>query len=412
MTGTRTHHSKRMRKNINLSNDDRMLCSISTAFDTPSVVTHPIFLTSAISTSIKKGIDARALAQLWGIGIQTAEETISATTQKIIRSSVNPIERRYRTMQQQLRYRQLGGNGGRFYSDTFFSTRKSITKKSCCQIFVNNVGFYHITPMEKESLANEALVEFIQHVGIPNHLHTDGAKTQTMGEWQKVVKKYHIKTSETEPHSPWQNRAESGIRELKRHARRLMNRISTPTCLWDYACLYAARIRNMTTNHHLSAHGRTPDEIVTGETPDISEYTSFQWYQLVWYLDNASFPESRKELGRWLGVSHRVGQAMCFWILTGNGTVISRSSVQALNPDKLRTDDIKNQIQQYDQTINNKIGNHINRLDIPVPNKEPLYILDMDDKNTVTDAWDHEFNQMEADDISPQQYDRLLTAEV
>lgn len=36
----------------------------------------------------------------------------------------------------------------------------------------------------------------------------------------------------------------------------------------------------------------------------------------------------------------------------------------------------------------------------------------MDDKNTVTDAWDHEFNQMEADDISPQQYDRLLTAEV
>ena len=158
----------------------------------------------------------------------------------------------------------------------------------------------------------------------------------------------------------------------------------------------------MTVNHHPSAHGRTPHEVVTGETPDISEYTSFQWYQLVWYLDNASFPESRKELGRWLGVSHRVGQAMCFWILTGNGTVISRSSVQALNPDKLRTDDIKNQIQQYDQTINNKIGNHINRLDIPVPNKEPLYILDMDDKNTVTDAWDHEFNQMEADDIASQ----------
>jgi hypothetical protein len=106
-------------------------------------------------------------------------------------------------------------------------------------------------------------------------------------------------------------------------------------------------------------------------------------------LDNASFPESRKELGRWLGVSHRVGQAMCFFILTGNGTVISRSSVQALNPDEIRTEDIKNQIQQYDQTVNNKIGNHINSLDIPVPNMKPLYILDMDDKNTVTDACGH-----------------------
>jgi len=86
-------------------------------------------------------------------------------------------------MQQQLRYRQLGGTGGRFYSDTFFSTCKSVNKKSCCQIFVNNVGFYHITPMECESQASEALVEFIQHVGIPHHLHTDGAKTQTLGEW-------------------------------------------------------------------------------------------------------------------------------------------------------------------------------------------------------------------------------------
>lgn len=120
------------------SSDARMLSSISTVFDSPSLITHPVFRTSAVSTHSKKGIDAEKLAKLWGIGIQTAEATLSATTQKIIRSAINPIERRYRTMQQQLRYRQLGGNSGRFYSDTFFSTRKSITSKSCCQIFVNN----------------------------------------------------------------------------------------------------------------------------------------------------------------------------------------------------------------------------------------------------------------------------------
>jgi len=395
-----------------MSNEDRTLCSISSVFDAPYVESHPIFQTSAVSTAMKKGIDAANLSQLWGIGTQTAELTLSATTQKVIRSSINPIERRYRTMQQQLRYRQLGGNSGRFYSDTFFSTRKSITRKSCCQIFVNNIGFYYVTPMEKESEASNSLVEFIQHVGIPNQLHTDGSKTQTLGEWRKVVKQYHIKTSETEPHSPWQNRAESGIRELKRHTCRIMQHASTPTCLWDYACMYVARIRNMMVNQHPAAQGRTPHEIVTGETPDISEYSCFQWYQPIWYLDNASFPESRKCMGHWLGVSHRVGQAMCFWIPTENGTVISRSSVQAITADELKTDAIREQLVAYDQAINGKIGHHINTLHLPIPNKHPLYILDMDGPDEVNEPWDHEVNQMEADDISPQLYDRLLTADV
>jgi YD repeat-containing protein len=273
-------------------------------------------------------------------------------------------------------------------------------------------GFYHVTPLDRESQASEFLLEFIQHVGIPSHLHTDGAKMQTMGEWKKIVKQYHIRTSETEPYSPWQNRAESGIRELKQHTRRIMQRTLTLTCLWDYACVYVARIHNMTINQHPAAHGCTPHEIITGETPDISEYTSFQWYQPVWYLDNASFPASRKELGRWIGVFHRVGQAMCFWILTGNATVISRSSVQAISPDELQTDTIKEQITLFDQTIKGKIGDHINSLDLPLPNKSPLYVLDMGATDEINEAWDHEPDQLEEDDITPQLYDKLLTADV
>jgi hypothetical protein len=145
-------------------------------------------------------------------------------------------------MHQQLRDRQLGGHAGRFYSYTFFSTRKSVNRHSCCQIFVNNVGFYHVTPLEHKLQASDALLEFTQQVGLPNHLHTDGSKAQTIGEWKSIIIKYHIKTSETEPYSPWQNRAESGIRELKCHTRRIMQRTNTPTSLWNYACLYVARI--------------------------------------------------------------------------------------------------------------------------------------------------------------------------
>jgi hypothetical protein len=52
-------------------------------------------------------------------------------------------------------------------------------------------------------------------------------------------------------------------------------------------------------------------------------------------MNPGSYPTDNKHLGRWIGVSHQVGQAMCFWILTETGRVLSHSSVQALSPDEL-----------------------------------------------------------------------------
>jgi len=60
---------------------------------------------------------------------------------------------------------------------------------------------------------------------------------------------------------------------------------------------------------------------------------AFTWYQPVWYLDNNSFPDDNKRLGSLLGVSHRVGQAMCFWVLTDNVTVISKMYLQGVSKD-------------------------------------------------------------------------------
>jgi len=196
---------------------------------------------------------------------------------------------------------------GRFYSDTMFASKQSVNHYTCGQTFVNKAGFIHFIPMKKEAEASDALLEFIQHLGISSLLHTDGAKIQTQGEWKRIVKQYHIKTSETEPNSPWKNRAESGIRKLKRHTRRMMRRSNSPLSLWDYCCIFVARIRNLTASNYHAAWGHTPHEILTGDTPDISENMAFTWYQPIWYLDNNSFLDDNKRLGRWLGVSHRVG---------------------------------------------------------------------------------------------------------
>ena len=99
-----------------------------------------------------------------------------------------------------------------------------------------------------------------------------------------------------------------------------------PSRLWDYGLVYESEI--------LSRMSRAPNERsgieqLTGETPDISEWLDFSFYDLVWYhvASNDTSTDSR-QLGRWLGVSHRVGSALCYWVLTKSGKVVSSPTAQ------------------------------------------------------------------------------------
>ena len=66
---------------------------------------------------------------------------------------------------------------------------------------------------------------------------------------------------------------------------------------------------------------KTPLEIITGDTPDISEYLDFSFYDWVTYRANLGLGEN--SLGKWLGVSHKIGQLMSYWILTVSKNVVS-----------------------------------------------------------------------------------------
>jgi hypothetical protein len=63
-------------------------------------------------------------------------------------------------------------------------------------------------------------------------------------------------------------------------------------------------VRRLTSNSVASLEGRTPEEFVTGSTPDISPYVMLNCYQPVYYLTlTIEFPFKRKTLGRWLVVA-------------------------------------------------------------------------------------------------------------
>jgi hypothetical protein len=95
--------------------------------------------------------------------------------------------------------------------------------------------------------------------------------------------------------------------------------------------------------------------MVTGNTPDITEYTEFSWYEPIYYYDDLPFPEAKRNIARWLGVAHRVGQALCYWVLTSNGQVIARTTIQKLSNEEQMSPVTQEEIRSFDLQIANHL---------------------------------------------------------
>ena len=80
-------------------------------------------------------VDAPTLARRWGITIDSATNTLRATTQRGIRYFEQPFTHRFRTRQAQLGHNHLCMA---VYSDTLFSNSLSTQGNKCTQIFVAN----------------------------------------------------------------------------------------------------------------------------------------------------------------------------------------------------------------------------------------------------------------------------------
>jgi len=72
----------------------------------------------------------------------------------------------------------------------------------------------------------------------------------------------------------------------------------------------------------------TPLEALTGDTIDISEWTQFEFYDLVVYWDDRDCEEGQS-IGRWLRPSHHIGSALCYFILTENATINSLEKISS-----------------------------------------------------------------------------------
>jgi hypothetical protein len=332
----------------------RLIASVKVTSTTREVSQVEIQDIPQLKTFQSKGrhssVSPEALSERWQIGLEQAKETLKRTTQRLARSAVMPLARRYRA-DRRFQTKRLDGM---WASDTMDGRVKSLDGNRYGQVFSNATFFAEIYPMARKADAGQALKTFVMELGVPEELTIDGSKEQTKPgtEFMKCCRRNDIKVHRTEPERPNQNPAEGVIREVRRRWFRTMIRKRVPRKLWDYGVRWTTQVMQRTSTQAGGLRGACPLEDVTGETVDISEYLDFGFYDHVSYKENAGL--GMTAIGRWLGVSHRVGGLMSYWILTQTGTVISRTTVQRITNLEKETDETRESIKEFDTEISRR----------------------------------------------------------
>ena len=125
-----------------------------------------------------------------------------------------------------------------------------------------------------------------------------------------------------------------------------------------------------------------------GISPDISDICEFESYEWVMFNDSqATFPETKFHVGRWLGPAVDVGSALTYKILKSNGQVVPRSTIRNLTHEELTNPDHIAMTKNFDDNI-------IQKIDVPATENDfdkyyltPIYeYYDDDHQNTAPDA--------------------------
>ena len=223
-------------------------------------------------------------------------------------------------------------------TDTVYADEAAIDNGcTAAQIFIGRDSMVaDAYPLKTEKQFINTLEDNIRKRGAMDKLISDRAQVEISNRVNDILRAYHIDDWQSEPHYQHQNMAERRWGVIKAMVNLLLNRTGAPAYTWLLALLYVCCILNHTALGSLE--WRTPLEVMTGSTPDISALLLFQFWEPVYYkTTDASFPsESTEKLGRFVGIAEHVGHTLTFKVLTDDTQkVIFRSRIRsALDPTK------------------------------------------------------------------------------
>lgn len=169
-------------------------------------------------------------------------------------------------------------------------------------------------PLKKEAQNVFALMDYIREYGPPNAIVSDNAKSEVGSKWTEILRDRMIKTKTSEPHHPHQNPSETEWGRLGYMMKNVLRQSNAPIELAHWCAIYCCQINLVTSRRSLGY--KTPFEISTGHTPDISKHR-FYFYEPLWYhVPNNKVPKDNMKKARFLAVAESCGDAMTYFILT------------------------------------------------------------------------------------------------
>ncbi|GKY96005.1 hypothetical protein MPSEU_000561000 [Mayamaea pseudoterrestris] len=369
-----------------------------------------IRIQSAVRTRKRKGaVTAEQLQRRWNIGLETARKTLQVVTQLGVRhfAGERPMRRMW-SRAEALRFRNLNTF---MFTDTMQGPCKSRRGNQYLQVYCTDASFTSVYPMKARKQAPETLELLFRDVGVPKILTPDNAPELVAGDFLKKARAAGSHIHSTEPWTPNHQRCESTNHVLKRMYKRAMRKSNAPTRFWDDCYELQAAINSHMAHDKIVLDGHTPRSYLLGDTADISHIAEFAWYDWVWYWNPPKLDEDNYLLGRYLGPSADVGQAMTSKILTDTGAVVHRSSVFPMSDEDLRDDALNAKKEAFNRVIQDRYGIGYNQDPVIVANPEvPEY--EPPEYQPYEDETTKEEQAPDADDVDWEAYDRFLLAEV
>ena len=113
--------------------------------------------------------------------------------------------------------------------------------------------------MQFKSESGIILAEYIRDTRtIPELLVSYSTQEEKGSKWARVWKRFHIGQKFTLPYSPWQDRSERYIKELKKVMQGFRTRTKSPRQLWCFLSKHVSWIQHHMAHNNITLGGDVP----------------------------------------------------------------------------------------------------------------------------------------------------------
>jgi hypothetical protein len=131
-------------------------------------------LTGNVRAHKYPGVDFLTLARRWGVSPDMARQTIGHTTQRDVRTCLNPmLSRRFLTNNRMLCYKRLPHP---CFTDTLISGTTSRRGHKYAQVYSTSFGWSRVHPLKRKGDAHKTLSLLFHPDWVPLAMIMDGSK--------------------------------------------------------------------------------------------------------------------------------------------------------------------------------------------------------------------------------------------